>query len=70
VLAGPGVELAGPFPAELQQELVFTGRDRGGSPNAEAAKALLDYLRTPEAAAVLTAKGMTPADGPRQTQQA
>jgi molybdate transport system substrate-binding protein len=60
VLAGPGVELAGPFPAALQQELVFTGAVAADSKNAEAAKALLDYLRTPEAAAVLAAKGMTP----------
>ena len=60
VLAGPGVELAGPFPAALQQELVFTGAVAAASPHAEAAKALIDFLRTPEAAAVLTAKGMTP----------
>ena len=60
VLASPGVELAGPFPAALQQELVFTGAVAAASPNQEAAKALLDYLRTPESAAVLTAKGMTP----------
>jgi molybdate transport system substrate-binding protein len=60
VLAGPGVELAGPFPAALQQELVFTGAVAAASPNADAAKALIDYLKTPEAAAVLTAKGMTP----------
>ena len=28
VLLAPGVELAGPFPGDLQQELVFVGRDR------------------------------------------
>jgi molybdate transport system substrate-binding protein len=60
VRAGPGVELAGPFPGALQQELVFTGAVAAASPSADAAKALLDYLKTPEAAAVLTAKGMTP----------
>jgi molybdate transport system substrate-binding protein len=60
VLAGPGVELAGPFPASLQQELVFTGAVAAASPHADAAKALIDYLRTPEAAAVLKSKGMTP----------
>jgi molybdate transport system substrate-binding protein len=60
VLAGPGVELAGPFPGALQQELVFTGAVAAASPNADAAKALIDYLKTPEAAAVLNAKGMTP----------
>jgi len=60
VLAAPGVELVGPFPGALQQELVFTGAVAAESKNADAAKALIDYLRTPEAAAVLRLKGMTP----------
>jgi molybdate transport system substrate-binding protein len=60
VLAAPGVELAGPFPAELQNELVFVGAVAAESRNAEAAKAFVDYLKTPEAAAVLKAKGLTP----------
>ena len=60
VLAGPGVEVVGPFPAELQQELVFTGAVATETRNGDAAKAFLDYLATPEAAAVLKAKGMTP----------
>src|SRR3981081_3758314 len=47
VLAGPGVELAGPFPAALQQELVFTGAIAAASPHAEGAKALIDFLRRP-----------------------
>jgi molybdate transport system substrate-binding protein len=60
VLAGPGVDVVGPFPAELQQELVFVGAVATDSRNADAAKALIDYLKTPEAAAVIKAKGMTP----------
>src|SRR5262249_41212958 len=60
VLIGPGVELAGPFPAELQQDLVCTGAVAAATKEAAAAKALIDYLKTPEAAAVLKAKGMTP----------
>jgi molybdate transport system substrate-binding protein len=60
VLAAPGVELAGPFPAELQNDLVFTGAVAADSRNADAAKAFLDFLKTPDAAAVLKAKGMTP----------
>jgi molybdate transport system substrate-binding protein len=60
VLVGPGVELVGPFPAELQQELVFTAAVAADSKQADAAKALIDYLRTPAAAAAIKAAGMNP----------
>ena len=60
VLAAPGVELAGPFPPELQSELVFVGAVAAESRNAAAAKAFLDFLKTPEAATALKAKGLTP----------
>jgi molybdate transport system substrate-binding protein len=60
VLIAPGVELAGSFPAELQQELVFAAAVAADTKEAAAAKACIDFLQTPEAAAVLKAKGMTP----------
>jgi molybdate transport system substrate-binding protein len=60
VLIAPGVELAGSFPAELQQELVFTAAVAADSKEAEAAKAFIDFLTTPAAAAVIKAKGMKP----------
>jgi molybdate transport system substrate-binding protein len=60
VLIAPGVELAGPFPAELQQDLVFTSAVAADSKEAEAARALIDYLKTPAARAALEAVGMTP----------
>src|SRR5882757_7765392 len=60
VLIAPGVELAGPFPAELQQELVFTAAVAADSKEADAAKALIDYLKTPAAIAAIKAAGMNP----------
>jgi molybdate transport system substrate-binding protein len=60
VLIAPGTELAGPFPAELQQELVFTAAVAADSKQADAARAFIDYLRTPAAAMVITTLGMTP----------
>jgi len=60
VLIAPGVELAGSFPAELQQELLFTAAVAQASKEGDAAKALITFLRSPAAVAVIKAKGMNP----------
>jgi molybdate transport system substrate-binding protein len=60
VLVAPGGELVGPFPGELQQELVFTSAVAADTREADAAKALIDYLKTQEATAIIKAAGMTP----------
>lgn len=60
VLVGPGIEMAGLFPPGLQQDLVFTGAVATGSKAPDAAKAFLSYLQTPEATAMIKARGMTP----------
>ncbi|HET6840027.1 MAG TPA: substrate-binding domain-containing protein [Bradyrhizobium sp.] len=60
VLTAPGVELAGPFPGDLQQELVFTAAVAADTREAEAAKAFIDFLSAPTVSAAIKAKGMTP----------
>jgi molybdate transport system substrate-binding protein len=60
VLMAPGVELAGSFPAELQQELVFTAAAATDTKHADAAKAFIDYLTSPAATAVIRNMGLSP----------
>jgi len=60
VLTAPGLDVVGPFPAELQQEIVFTAAPARDTTHAEAAKALIAYLKSPEAIAIIKARGMTP----------
>jgi molybdate transport system substrate-binding protein len=55
-----GVELVGPFPADLQQELLFASAIAADTRETDAAKALIDYLKTPAAIAAIKAAGMTP----------
>jgi molybdate transport system substrate-binding protein len=60
VLMAPGVELAGSFPAELQQELVFTAAPTVDTKQAAAAKAFIDYLTGPAATTVIKKMGLSP----------
>jgi molybdate transport system substrate-binding protein len=60
VLTAPGLDAAGPFPAALQQEVVFTAAVAASAREPEAAKAFIAYLTTPDAKAVFKAKGMNP----------
>jgi len=56
----PGIDLVGPLPDVLQNTLVFAAVVGTGAKDATAAKALIDFLCTPQAAAVIKAKGMEP----------
>ena len=51
LLVAPGVELVGSFPEELQFYLVFTAAIGAEAKEVQGAKALIEYLRTPAAAA-------------------
>jgi molybdate transport system substrate-binding protein len=60
VLTAPGVEIVGPFPAELQHELVFPAAISADAKEPAAAMAFIDFLTSPAAASIIKAKGMTP----------
>jgi molybdate transport system substrate-binding protein len=60
ILADPGVELVGLMPKELQQYVVYTAGVSAAAKDPDAAKALLEYLTTPAAIAVMKVKGLQP----------
>lgn len=55
-----GIDIVGPLPGDLHDTLVFAVALMAESKNAAASKALLDFLRSPEAAKVFKAKGLEP----------
>ena len=55
-----GVEIVGPLPGDLNLTNVVAAAIMGSAKDAAASKALVNFLRTPEAAAVIKAKGMEP----------
>ena len=60
VLTAPGLEVVGPFPAELQQNVVFTAAVGSEAKETAAAKTLIEYLKSPAAVAIIKSKGMDP----------
>jgi molybdate transport system substrate-binding protein len=60
LISVPGVELVGPLPGDLQNITVFSAAIPATSSQADAARSLIRYLQTPEAAAVMKAKGLEP----------
>jgi molybdate transport system substrate-binding protein len=61
LIAIAGIEIVGPLPGDLQDTLVFVAAIMASTKQTEAGKALIDFLRAPEAAMVIKAKGMEPA---------
>ena len=61
VLTAPGIDLVGPFPAEVQKEVVYIAGVSIHTKNAEAVRRFIAYIRSFDASAVIKSKGMTPA---------
>jgi molybdate transport system substrate-binding protein len=55
-----GIDLVGPLPPEVQQITVFSAGIVAGSANPGAARALLDFLSSPQAAPAIVASGLEP----------
>jgi molybdate transport system substrate-binding protein len=60
LIAVPGAELLGPLPAELEGTTQFSVGLLVDATDVDVAKALVAFLRTPEAQAVIKEKGLTP----------
>jgi molybdate transport system substrate-binding protein len=60
VLIDPRLDVLGPFPAEVQREVVYAVGVATNSKDPGAAKDFVAYLMSPPAIAVIKAKGMNP----------
>jgi len=58
VLTAPGLDVLGPFPPEVQQEVVYTAAVAASAKAADPAAAFIAYIRSPAGAAVIRASGM------------
>lgn len=60
LLAVPGIEIVGPFPGDLQGSFTFSAAIGTSTKEGVGANALIKFLRTPHARAVMKTKGMEP----------
>jgi molybdate transport system substrate-binding protein len=60
LLSVPGVEVIGPLPGDMAYTVIYAAGVQSGAAQADAAKALVKYLMSPEAQDVFKAKGFDP----------
>jgi molybdate transport system substrate-binding protein len=60
VLTANGLDVIGPVPAELDREIVYVAGVAADAKQAEIAAAFLAFLQSPQARAVIKARGLTP----------
>jgi len=60
ILTTPGVELVGPIPQEIQSYITFVAGIGSNAAAPDAARALLEFLKSPAVLPVITAQGMEP----------
>ena len=60
IISVPGAQLVGPIPEEIQSYITFTAAAAANSPNQQAARDLIAFLKSPAAIAAIKAKGMSP----------
>jgi molybdate transport system substrate-binding protein len=60
LMAVPGIDIVGPLPGELQETFIFSAAVMADANDVSAAEAFIEFLRTPEARAVIRVKGMKP----------
>jgi molybdate transport system substrate-binding protein len=60
LMAVPGLQIVGPFPGVLHGNFTFAAAVGTNARDASAARALIEFLQTAEAKAVIRAKGMEP----------
>lgn len=58
IIGNPGVAFIGPMPQELQSYMVLTAAAAADAKDAPAARAFIEFLRSPEARAVMQRSGM------------
>jgi molybdate transport system substrate-binding protein len=61
LMAVAGIDVVGPLPAELQSVTMFTGAIPANASHAEAGRALLKFLTTPDVKSIIKSKGLEPA---------